>query len=84
MLALEKAMGKKCNPSVIGALGNVIIKDSAIEYLQNKTIVCDGKSCVIDTEFDVEHTEPLLALNGIEWHGVLPDKHEYLCIILRN
>lgn len=86
VLALEKAMGAKCCPIMIKAYAEVVLSTSGIGYLQDKPIIVDGTHCVVNTDFPVDHAEPLAALAtlGCPWHlGDLPDAHEFLAIVFK-
>jgi hypothetical protein len=85
IFALERAMGdRKCNRVMTRAYAEQVVRDSQIQYLQDRPIIVDDVRCLVDTSFDVDHEEPqaaLIALPG-DWQlGPLSDGHEYLGMV---
>jgi hypothetical protein len=86
VLALEKAFNAKCSPIMIRAYASSILANSAISYLKDKPVIVEGSLCVVNTDFSVDHEEPLAALAalGAGWAlGELPDGHEFLAIVFK-
>ena len=66
----------------------IVLRDTGVPYLQDKEMEFTKASCIINTNFPVDHTEPLTALRALppdSWLlGDLPDGWEFLCIIPRD
>jgi hypothetical protein len=84
--ALEKATKCKVDPDMVIKHAKELIAKSNILYLEGATLKCTNDACLIDTKFDVDHTEINAILkeltNRDEWKlGKLPDEHEFFAVV---
>lgn len=86
VMALERAMRKKVDPAICKLIAPKVIAESHIDYLQNCDMVLGGDSCLVNTNFQVDHAEPeeaLAAIDQADWAlGGLLDGHEFVAIIV--
>ena len=64
--------------------GSQLIKASDIAYLQTAVLKVSETESLVDTRFNVEHTEALEALAKVPAWSLghsLPDGHEFLAIV---
>ncbi len=91
ILALERAMGSKSNPILIAQLAEQIVADCGVPYMKKDDgsivpFTCDGVESHVNTDFDVNHEEPMTALDALpegKWNlgSYLPARHEFLSIV---
>lgn len=84
--ALEKATKCKVDPDMVIKYAKELIAKSNIPYLKGATLKCINDACLIDTKFDVDHTEINAILkeliNRDEWKlGKLSDEHEFFAVV---
>lgn len=89
IMAASSALGRHSfDPNFIKEHAEKVMAVSPIPYVRDAIFgdVDDDVIPTVDTDFFVDHTEPVQALesvkaSGVNWFGGLPDRHEYLLFI---
>ena len=82
--AMESVANGSCQLSTMQQWGSQLIKASDIAYLQTAVLKVSETESLVDTRFNVEHTEALEALAKVPAWSLghsLPDGHEFLAIV---
>lgn len=81
--ALERATRLQCSPVQIARHAAELIDATPVTYAKNKPYLCTATTSIINTDFQVDHTEVQQVLNEMSaWRlGALPDGWEFFAFV---
>ena len=84
--ALERATGGKCTRETAIVWGDRILIESGIPYMREANLVFDGNQCLINTRFEVDHSDVTVALDlDPDWLlGSLRDGMEFFAMTTKK
>ena len=82
--ALSRAVNQACDPSITKRHVDEVIAKSGVSYLLEAEVVCDDTHSLLNTHFDVDHTEIDAILAGMsDWNlGELLEAHEFVALFV--
>jgi len=85
--ALERARHVRCDPKRIAINATELVEQTPVPYVNGREHVCNDTQVVINTDFDVDHSDiqRILGEFGSQWRlGELKDGWEFLAFVFMD